>query len=115
MCAKNWFGAHVFSALIVAFSNWGKAFELIGMMEDHNLGFNEKTFRVLIHGFVKESRVDRALQLFSKMRKSGFGVDVSLYDVLIGGLCKNTELDKALCLYSEMKQLGIHPDGGILT
>ena len=84
-------------------------------MEDHNITLNEKTFGVLIPGFVKESRVDKALQLFDKMQQSGFYPDVSLYDVLIGGLCKIKELDKALHLFSEMKQLGIHPDVKILT
>ena len=48
---------------------------------------NEKTFCVLIHGFVKEGRVDRALQLFDKMCRVGFTPSVSLFDVLIGRLC----------------------------
>ncbi|PRQ37998.1 putative tetratricopeptide-like helical domain-containing protein [Rosa chinensis] len=118
MHEKRWVDAHAVSILVLHLSKSGevdKAFDLIERMERRNLGLNDKTFRVLIHGFVRESRVDKALQLFDKMRKSGFSVDVSIYDVLIGGLCKNREIEKALSMYSEMKDLGIHSDVRVLT
>ncbi|XP_039035039.1 putative pentatricopeptide repeat-containing protein At5g08310, mitochondrial [Hibiscus syriacus] len=117
MLEKGWVDEHVLSILLVAFSKWGevdKAIELIDRMEERGMRLNEKTFFVLIHGFVAESRMDKALQLFNKIRKLGFCHSVSLFDVMIGGLCKNNEREKALLLYSEMKELGINPDFGIL-
>jgi len=118
MFDMGWVDAHVLSMLALSFSRWGevdKAFELIERMEDCNLRFNEKTFYVLIHGFVSSHRVDKALQVFDKMRSAGFGPDIAVYDVLIGELCKGKEHKKALHLYSEMRSSGISADAGVLT
>jgi pentatricopeptide repeat protein len=116
---KGWVDERVCSMMALHFSKCGevdKAFELVERMGENGMRLSEKTFCVLIHGFVKESRVDKALQLFDKMRhKDGFTPDVSLYDVLIGGLCKNKDADRALSLFSEMKASGVRPDVGILT
>nr|XP_027189137.1 putative pentatricopeptide repeat-containing protein At5g08310, mitochondrial [Cicer arietinum] len=110
----------VCSMMALYFSKWGevdKAFELVERMGEHGMRLSEKTFCVLIHGFVKESRVDKALHLFDKMRKEEgcFTPDISLYDVLIGGLCKKKDIDRALSLLSEMKEFGVRPDIGIFT
>ncbi|GAU18074.1 hypothetical protein TSUD_51850 [Trifolium subterraneum] len=116
---KGWVDERVCSMMALYFSKWGevdKAFEMVEKMGENGMRLSEKTFCVLIHGFVKESHVDKALQLFDKMRhKDGFTPDVSLYDVLIGGLCKNKDTDRALSLFSEMKESGVRPDAGILT
>ncbi|GMH07617.1 hypothetical protein Nepgr_009457 [Nepenthes gracilis] len=115
---RGWVDAHVLCILVLSLSKWGevdKAFELIERMENYNVSLNEKTFYVLIHGFVSASRVDKALQLFEKMCKVGVLPDTGIYDVLIGGLCKTKEPEKALYLYSQMKSAGIVPDIGILT
>ncbi|KNA11426.1 hypothetical protein SOVF_135320 [Spinacia oleracea] len=117
MLERGWVDSHVLSILVVSFSKWGevdRAFELIEKMEDCNLRLNEKTFYVLIHGFVSNSKVDKALQLFDKMRGSGFCADIGVYDVLIGGLCKLKRPQRALHLFSGMKTSGIAPDIGIL-
>lgn len=116
---KGWVDAHVLTTLLVSFSKLGevdRAFELIMWMEkEQNISLNEKTFYVLIHGFVKESRVDKALHLLDKMRKTGFIPDISIYDVLIGCLCKNKEIDKALMLCNQMRELGMTPDVKIMS
>ncbi|XP_010688663.1 putative pentatricopeptide repeat-containing protein At5g08310, mitochondrial [Beta vulgaris subsp. vulgaris] len=118
MLERGWVDSHVLSILVVSFSKWGevdRAFELIEKMEEFGLRLNEKTFYVLIHGFVSNSKVDKALQLFDKMCGSGFLADIGVYDVLIGGLCKLRKPHRALHLYSEMKNVGISPDIGILV
>lgn len=118
MFEMGWVDAHVLSILALSFSRWGevdKAFELIEGMEGRNLRLSEKTFYVLIHGFVSSHRVDKALQVLDKMHSAGFSPDIAVYDVLIGELCKSKEHEKALCLYSEMKNSGISADAGILT
>ncbi|KAL2482672.1 putative pentatricopeptide repeat-containing protein [Forsythia ovata] len=116
---KGWVDAHVLTTILVSFSKLGevdRAFELIeGMERDLNISLNEKTFCVLIHGFVKESRVDKALHLLDKMRRTGFVPDISIYDVLIGGLCQNKETDKALMLCKQMRELGMIPDVKIIS
>ena len=115
---RGWVDGHVMPILVLTFSKCGevdKAFELIERMEDLGISLNEKTFCVLIHGFVQQSRVDKALLLFRKMQKSGFAPGVSIYDALIGGLCARKETEKVLHLFSEMKELGIDPDIQILS
>ncbi|XP_074274034.1 putative pentatricopeptide repeat-containing protein At5g08310, mitochondrial [Silene latifolia] len=117
MLEKGWVDAHVLSILALSFSKWGevdKACELIERMEECNLRLNEKTFYVLVHGFVSNNRVDKALQLFDKMLGLGISPDIAVYDVLIGGLCKK-DPQGALRLYSQMKSSGICPDVGILN
>ncbi|KAJ0233861.1 putative pentatricopeptide repeat-containing protein [Hirschfeldia incana] len=92
-----------------------KAFELVEMLEEREeIRLNHKTYCVLIHGFVKECRVDKALQLFEKMRGMGMKGDIAVYDVLIGGVCKGKDLEMALSLYLEMKRSGVLPDREIL-
>ncbi|XP_021735448.1 putative pentatricopeptide repeat-containing protein At5g08310, mitochondrial [Chenopodium quinoa] len=118
MLERGLVDSHIMSILAVSFSKWGevdRAFELIEKMEDCNLRLNEKTFYVLIHGFVSNFKVDKALQLYEKMRGSGILVDIGVYDVLIGGLCKIKKPQRALSLFSEIKDSGISPDVGILT
>ncbi|XAR56037.1 hypothetical protein NMG60_11036324 [Bertholletia excelsa] len=119
ICQKGWIDSYVLSILAVSFSKWGKvdeAFELIHRMQEKlGISLNEKTFCILIHGFVSASRVDKALQLFDKMQKLGFTPDISIYDVLIGALCKTKELGKAVHLFLEMEKLGICSDIEILT
>ncbi|XP_017413238.2 putative pentatricopeptide repeat-containing protein At5g08310, mitochondrial [Vigna angularis] len=118
MKEKGLIDARVCSMLALSFSKWGdvdKAFELVERMDGQGVRLSEKTFCVLIHGFVKEDRVDRALQLFEKMCRVGFTPPVSLFDVLIGGLCKSNDAQRALSLLSEMKQFGVAPDVGIFT
>ncbi|KAL3818593.1 hypothetical protein ACJIZ3_004498 [Penstemon smallii] len=116
---KGWVDQHVLSILVLSYSKFGKvdmAFELIEWMERNlKTSLNEKTFCVLIHGFVKECKVDKALQLYGKMKKVGYLPDISVYDVLIGGLCKNKEFEEALMLYVHMKKSGISPDVRILS
>ena len=116
---KGWVDERVCSLMALCFSKSGevvKAFELVVRMGECGMRLSEKTFCVLIHGFVKESRVDKALQLFDKMRREdSFTPDVSLYDVLIGGLCKNKDTDRAFSLFAEMKEFGVRPDVGIVT
>lgn len=110
--------ARVCSMLALSFSKWGdvdKAFQLVEWMEGNGMKLSEKTFCVLIHGFVKEDRVDRALQLFEKMCRVGYTPPISLFDVLIGGLCKSNDSQRALSLLSEMKQFGVAPDVAIFT
>ncbi|KAL0874726.1 hypothetical protein Bca101_024431 [Brassica carinata] len=119
MLGRGWLDEHVSTVLVVSFCKWGqvdKAFELIEMLEEREIRLNYKTYCVLIHGFVKESRVDKALALFEKMRgmMGVNGGDIALYDVLIGGLCKGKELEMALSLYLEMKRSGVLPDRGVL-
>ncbi|XP_050891493.1 putative pentatricopeptide repeat-containing protein At5g08310, mitochondrial [Lathyrus oleraceus] len=116
---KGWVDERVCSMMALHFSKWGKvdkAFELVERMGERGMRLTEKTFCVLIHGFVKESRVYNALHLFDIMRQeNGFTPDVSLYDVLIGGLCKIKDSDGALSLLSKMKESGVKPDIGIFT
>ncbi|KAK9663827.1 hypothetical protein RND81_14G001300 [Saponaria officinalis] len=118
MLDKGWVDAHVLSILALSFTKWGdvdKAFELIHRMEECSLTLNEKTFYVLLHGFVSNHRLDKALQLFDKMCASGFSPDIAVYDVLIGGLCKIKDSHTASCLYSRMKCSGICPDVAVLN
>ncbi|XP_073022835.1 putative pentatricopeptide repeat-containing protein At5g08310, mitochondrial [Primulina eburnea] len=119
MNEKGWTDQHVLNILVLSYSKYGKvdtAFELIEWME-RNLKFslNQEAFCVLIHGFSRESRLDKALQLYYKMKKLGYMPDIAIYDVLIGGLCKNSEIEKALILYTHMQQLGILPDVRIIS
>uniref|UniRef100_A0A7N0TMX2 Pentatricopeptide repeat-containing protein n=1 Tax=Kalanchoe fedtschenkoi TaxID=63787 RepID=A0A7N0TMX2_KALFE len=110
--------AHVYSILLLSFLKCGmadKVVELLERMEESDIQMNEKTFCVLIHGLVKECRVDEALLLFRKMLRCGNSPDLPLYDVLIEGLCKIKRVDIALCLYMKMKQSGISPDVKIHT
>ncbi|GAB2277084.1 hypothetical protein Dimus_011793 [Dionaea muscipula] len=115
---NGWIDSHCLSCLVLSFSKWGevdRAFELIERMEDYKVNLNEKTFFVLIHGFVSASRVDKALELFEKMCGLGFPPDIAVYDKLIGGLCETKDVEKALDLYSRMKSSGISPDARIIT
>ncbi|XP_073270516.1 putative pentatricopeptide repeat-containing protein At5g08310, mitochondrial [Primulina huaijiensis] len=119
MNEKGWTDQHILNILVLSYSKSGKvdaAFELIEWME-RNLKFslNQEAFCVLIHGFSRESRLDKALQLYYKMKKLGYMPDIAIYDVLIGGLCKNREIEKALILYTHMQQLGILPDVRIIS
>ncbi|KAG4984660.1 hypothetical protein JHK87_029409 [Glycine soja] len=101
MREKGWVDGHVCSMLALSFSKWSdvdKAFELVERMEGHGMRLNEKTFCVLIHGFVKEGRVDRALQLFDKMCRT----------------LLNKDAHRALSLLTEM-EFGVVPDVGIFT
>ncbi|GFQ05383.1 putative pentatricopeptide repeat-containing protein at5g08310 mitochondrial [Phtheirospermum japonicum] len=116
---KGWVDQHILAILVLSYSKRGEvdmAFELIERAEKNlNISLNEKTVYVLIHGFVREYRVDRALDLYDKMKKLGYLPDISVYDVLISGLCKNKEIGKALMLYMHMLESGISPDVRIIT
>ncbi|KAG8379404.1 hypothetical protein BUALT_Bualt07G0085000 [Buddleja alternifolia] len=116
---KGWVDQHVLAILVLSYSKSGevdKAFELVEWTERNlNISLNEKTFCVLIHGFVREYRVDKALQLYDKMRKLGYLPDISVYDVLIGSLCKNKEIEKVRMLQMHMKESGISPDVRIIS
>ncbi|KAL2242960.1 UNVERIFIED_CONTAM: putative pentatricopeptide repeat-containing protein, mitochondrial [Sesamum indicum] len=115
---KGWVDQHVLAILLVSYSKCGEvdtAFELIEWAERNlKISLNEKTLCVLIHGFVRENRVDKALELYYKMKILGILPDISVYDVLIKGLCKNREMGKALMLYMHMKESGISPDVQII-
>lgn len=116
---RGWVDQHILSILVMSYSKCGyvdKAFELIEWAERNlNISLNEKTLCILVHGFVREDRVDKALQLFDKMKKLGYFSDASIYYVLIRGLCKNNEIEKALVLYRCMRESGIPPDLQIVT
>ncbi|KAL7099200.1 hypothetical protein ACP275_09G067900 [Erythranthe tilingii] len=115
---KGWVDQHILAVLVLSYSKYREvdtAFELIEWAESNlKISLNEKTLCVLIHGFVKEFRVDKALEVYDKMRKLGYLPDISLYDVLIRGLCKNKEIEKALMLYMHMRESGISPDVRII-
>ncbi|BAU03660.1 hypothetical protein VIGAN_UM152700 [Vigna angularis var. angularis] len=87
MKEKGLIDVRVCSVLALSFSKWGdvdKAFELVERMDGQGVRLSEKTFCVLIHGFVKEDRVDRALQLFEKIVGLGCPRYWNLYEVDIG-------------------------------
>ncbi|CAM8955047.1 unnamed protein product [Rhodiola kirilowii] len=110
--------AHVYSILLLNFLKRGfvdKVIELLEKMKVNTIQLNEKTFCVLIHGLVKESRIGEAVLLFRNMLSCGLSPDLALYGVLIEGLCKRKHTDVALCLYVKMKQSGLVPDVRILT
>lgn len=118
MSDRGWLDGHVLSIMVICFSKLGmvdKAFELIERMESRNVGLNERTFCMLIHGLVKESKLDMALELFDKMKRSGFAPEISLYDRIIEGLCKKGQLKRAVDLYLEMREYGIPPDYTLLV
>ncbi|KAI3454965.1 hypothetical protein Pfo_011628 [Paulownia fortunei] len=116
---KGWVDQHILAILVVSYSKCGEvdmAFELIEWAERNlKISLNEKTLCILIHGFVRECRVDKALELYDKMIKLRYLPDISVYDVLIGGLCKNKEIGKALMLYMHMQESGISPDVRIIS
>ncbi|CAA0830171.1 Putative pentatricopeptide repeat-containing protein - mitochondrial [Striga hermonthica] len=116
---KGWVDQHILGILVLSYSKCGKvdmAFELIEWAEKNlKVNLNQKTACVLIHGFVRECRVDKALELYDKTINLGFLPDISVYDVLIGGLCRDRELGKAVLLYKNMQQFGILPDVRIIT
>ncbi|PKI60326.1 hypothetical protein CRG98_019262 [Punica granatum] len=117
MSDRGWLDGHVLSIVVICFSKLGmvdRVFELIERMESQNIRPNERTFHTLIHGLMKDSRLDAALELFDKMKRSGFTSDISIYDVIIEGLCKNGQLKSALSLYLEMRESGIRPDSVLL-
>lgn len=117
MSDQGWLDGHVLSIMVICFSKLGlvdKVFELIERMEGLNVRLNERTFCTLIHGLVKESKLDAALELFDRMKRSGFAPEISLYDAIIEGLCKKGQLKRALDLYLEMKESGIPPDSVLL-
>lgn len=116
---KGWVDQHTLTILVLSYSKSrevDKAFELIEWAERNlKISLNEKTLCILVHGFVREDRVDKALQVYDKMKKLGFLPHVSTYDVLIRGLCKNKAIDKALELYKYMKESRILPDVQIVS
>ncbi|KAL9252816.1 putative pentatricopeptide repeat-containing protein [Drosera capensis] len=114
----GWVDSHVLSSLVVSLSKWGdidRAFDLVERMEGYKVSLNEKSFFVLIHGFVSASKVDKAVELFEKMCRHGFTPDIAVYDRLIVGLCKTKDVEKALDLYLRMKSSGIFPDLSFIT
>lgn len=116
---KGWVDQHILAILVLSYSKCREvdmAFELIEWAETNlKISLNEKTLCILIHGFVRENRVDKALELHDKMKKLSYLPDVSIYDVLIRGLCKNKEIGKALMLYIHMRESGISPDVQIVS
>ncbi|KAH6796784.1 hypothetical protein C2S52_021338 [Perilla frutescens var. hirtella] len=116
---KGWVDQHILAILVLSFSKCrevDKAFELIEWAERNlKISLNEKTLCILVHGFVREDRVDKALQLYDKMKELGYMPDVSIYYVLIRGLCKNKAIEKALVLYKYMRESGISPDVQIIS
>ncbi|KAL8456662.1 hypothetical protein ACS0TY_033926 [Phlomoides rotata] len=116
---KGWVDQHILAILILSYSKCREvdlAFELIEWAEGNlKISLNEKTLCILIHGFVREHRVDRALELYHKMKKLRYLPDVSIYDVLIRGLCKNNEIEKAMVLYVNMRESGLFPDRRIIS
>ncbi|KAK4775201.1 hypothetical protein SAY86_010136 [Trapa natans] len=114
---QDWLDVHSLSIMVLRLSKLcltDEVFELIQKMESRNIRLNEQTFCILIHGFVKESKLDAALELFDKMKRSGFTPEISLYDTIIEGLCKKGQLKRALDLYLEMRESGISPDSKLL-
>ncbi|KAL1569575.1 putative pentatricopeptide repeat-containing protein, mitochondrial [Salvia divinorum] len=109
---------HIVAILVLSYSKCREvdmAFELIEWAERNlKISLNEKTLCILVHGFVREDRVDKALQLYDKMKKHGYFLDVSIYYVLIRGLCKNKAIEKALMLYKYMRVSGIPSDVQII-
>ncbi|KAK6148113.1 hypothetical protein DH2020_019025 [Rehmannia glutinosa] len=103
---KGWVDQHILAILVLCYSKCGEvdmAFELIGWADKNlKIRVNEKTIYVLIHGFVREYRVDKALKLYDRMKKLGYRPDFSVYDVLIKGLClvRDGNVDKAYHLLS---------------
>ncbi|XP_057806831.1 putative pentatricopeptide repeat-containing protein At5g08310, mitochondrial [Salvia miltiorrhiza] len=116
---KGWADQHIVSILVLSYSKRREvdmAFELIEWAERNlKISLNEKTLCILVHGFVREDRVDKALHLYDKMIKHGYLPDVSIYYVLIRGLCKNKAIAKALVLYEHMRESGIPPDVKIIS
>ncbi|XP_051115946.1 putative pentatricopeptide repeat-containing protein At5g08310, mitochondrial [Andrographis paniculata] len=119
MRAEGWVDQHVLGILVLHYCKAGAvdtAFELVEWGEKSlKINLNEKTFCVLIRGFVRHGRVDKALELYDKMRKIGYMPDLSVFGVLISGLCGNNEVGKAIMLCADMKELRISPNSFIIS
>ncbi|KAH9329976.1 hypothetical protein KI387_002084, partial [Taxus chinensis] len=118
MSERGWVDEHVLTVLLVALSKSGKvgtAFELIERMRKLKINPNEKTYFVLVHGFVKQNQISKALELVEHMRELSIRLDLLTYRVLIEGLCEKNECLKAYDLYLEIRDFGLSPDVGIFV
>ncbi|KAG6399693.1 hypothetical protein SASPL_141174 [Salvia splendens] len=87
---KGLLDQHIVAILVLKCREVDMAFELIEWAERNlKISLNEKTLCILVHGFVREDRVDKALQL-------------------------NSYIEKALMLYKYMRVSGIPPDVQII-
>ncbi|CAA6658900.1 unnamed protein product [Spirodela intermedia] len=90
---KGWGDEYVFTILLVSFCKWGevdKTCELLERMESMKMKLNERTFCILIHGFLTRERwgeLGKALEFYLEMKGNRILPDVQLVSKMVSAFC----------------------------
>ncbi|CAH2077142.1 unnamed protein product [Thlaspi arvense] len=119
---QNRLGVDEFGFLLDTLCKYGYTKMAVGVFNQRKaeLGFNDKTYTILIAGWCKLRRIDMAERFMAEMIESGIEPNVVTYNVLLNGICRTASLHpeerfernvrNAEKVFDEMRQRGIEPD-----
>lgn len=86
-----------------------KALEVSKMMESAGIKHNNKTYSMLINGFLKLKDWSNAFAIFEDLIRDGLKPDVVLYNNIISAFCGMGNMDRAVNTVKEMRRARHRP------
>ncbi|EGG22645.1 hypothetical protein DFA_04775 [Cavenderia fasciculata] len=104
---------HMFDGVINAYSNAGdtdKPFEILKVMENtYGLVPDHVNYTTMVHGLIKNKKIDTAIEVFSDAKTKGMNPDSVTLSVMIDACAKDDRIEKAFNYYEEFKYLNMTP------
>jgi pentatricopeptide repeat protein len=86
-----------------------KALSISKEMESCGIKHNNKTYSMLINGFIHLHDFANAFAIFEEMLRSGLQPDRAIYNLLIEAFCKMGNMDRAICILEKMQKERMQP------
>ncbi|EFA76720.1 hypothetical protein PPL_09471 [Heterostelium album PN500] len=104
---------HMFDGVINAYMNASKvddALQILKSMEEkYSLVPDHVNYTTLIHGLVRNEKVDMAIEMFSDARTKGMDPDTVTLSVMIDACAKDDRVEKAFNYFDEFRYLNLPP------